>query len=287
MSEKKKYIDQLSDPLEMIPRTHIDWEKSKEQAWAELEKRIEPGHFAKTNVIFTPWMKLAVAAAFTLLIGISVYMQFYTKTIRVTVGQHSSIYLPDHSLVRLNAQSVISYKPLIWNFSRRVKFEGEAYFDVEQGKKFEVRSGKGKTIVLGTSFNVYTRNNEYQVTCVSGMVKVTANNNNNEVVLHPGQKAELSTEGILEVQSEINAELALSWLNNKLSFTSVSLIKVFEEISRQYGVLINIPENLENTYTGTFMRSTPIENALNLVCKPFNLKFIRKSKDEYIISGND
>ncbi len=46
-----------------------------------------------------------------------------------------------------------------------------------------------------------------------------------------------------------------------------------------------IPENLENTYTGTFRRNTSIEQALNLVCKPFNLKFSRKSKDEYHYYG--
>jgi transmembrane sensor len=287
MSDEKKHINQFSDPLEMFSRTRIDWEKSKDQVWAELEKRIESPHVSRTRILFKPWLKLAVAASLTLLVGISVFMLFYTRTVQVPAGQHSKIYLPDHSLVRLNAQSVLSYKPLIWRFSRMVKFEGEAYFVVEPGKKFEVTSGNGKTTVIGTSFNVYSRNNEYQVTCVSGMVQVTAGYNNNKVVLHPGQKVELINENRLEVESEFNAEYTLSWLNNKLSFTSVSLEKVFEEISRQYGVLINIPEGLENTYTGTFLRSTPVENALNLVCKPFNLKFTLKSKDEYIISRND
>ena len=32
-----------------------------------------------------------------------------------------------------------------------------------------------KTVVLGTSFNIYSRNTNYQVTCVTGKVRVIEN----------------------------------------------------------------------------------------------------------------
>jgi ferric-dicitrate binding protein FerR (iron transport regulator) len=226
-------------------------------------------------------------AAFALLVGISIPMQVYTKNLTIPTGQHSDIFLPDHSRVRLNAETSLSYKPLKWIFSRQVKLEGEAYFEVRPGKKFEVISGHGKTAVLGTSFNIYSRNNHYQVTCVTGKVRVTESKRNTEVIILQGQKAALNPLGSLEVQSGVNANQILSWLENKLSFTSVPLKQVFEEIGRQYGTIILIPENLENTYTGTFNRQTSIEQTLNLVCKPFNLSFSLKSKDEYIITRNN
>ena len=77
---------------------------------------------------------------------------------------------------------------------------------------------------------------------------------------------------------------SLSWLNNKFSFTSIPLPKVFEEISRQYGIKIKVSEGIDNIYTGTFNKSTSVENVLNLVCRPFNLKFTKKSENEFIIS---
>ena len=92
---------------------------------------------------------------------------------------------------------------------------------------------------------------------------------------------------MLVVQSDLNTEQALSWLDNKLNFTSVPLRKVFEEIGRQYGILINIPENLDSIYTGTFYKDTPVEQTLDLVCKPFHLTYTLKSKDEYIITRNE
>ena len=290
MARVKKHIEPQAElqkeMQEMISGSYIDWGKSKEQVWMDMEKKMKPSQTSGTKVILLPWVKVAMAAAFALLIGIAAFLQLYTKNVGIPAGQHSQIYLPDQSLVKLNAQSSLSYKPLLWKFSRKVKFEGEAYFEVEQGKKFEVISNSGKTAVLGTSFNIYSRNNDYQITCVSGKVKVTASENNREAILLPGQKAALNPSGTFDVQSGVNKEQSLSWLNNILSFTSVSLLKVFEEIGRQYGILVIIPGDLDNMYTGTFRRDTSIENALNLVCKPFNLSFTRKSNDEYIISRN-
>jgi len=291
MQKKRTHSKQHPEPkqevLDMISGSYIPWEKSKEQVWSELEKRLEESQTAKTRFIYTTWMKLAVAAIIIILLGVPVIMQLYTKTIRVPSGKHSSILLPDNSQVRLNAQSTLSYKPLLWKFSRHITFEGEAYFKVQPGRKFEVTSGHGTTLVLGTSFNIYSRNVDYQVTCISGEIKVIENISKKEVFLYTGQKAELNPEGMLEVQSDINTEQALSWLHNRFNFTSVQLTKVFEEICRQYGVTISIPGDIDNTYTGTFNRSASVENVLNLVCKPFELKFIRKSEDEYIIFKNN
>ena len=70
-------------------------------------------------------------------------------------------------------------------FSRKVSLEGEAFFEVNPGKKFEVVSKFGKTIVLGTSFNIYSRNSSYQVTCMTGKVKVIENTGRNEVSSAP------------------------------------------------------------------------------------------------------
>jgi ferric-dicitrate binding protein FerR (iron transport regulator) len=291
MTDESKHInprfDSSENPPEAFPRAHIDWGKSKDEIWAELERKMDAAEPPKVRVLFSPWMKIAMAAAFALLVGISAVMQFHKKSVEIPTGQHSSILLPDGSQVRLNAQSTLSYKPLLWLFSRKVNLEGEAFFEVKPGKKFEVASTLGNTIVLGTSFNIYSRNNNYQVTCVTGKVRVIENKGNVKVDILPGQKAAINQQGILDVHTGINTKQTISWLDNKLSFTSVPLQQVFEEIGRQYGIFIQIPKDLENTYTGTFKRDSSVEQALNLVCKPFDLKFTRHSNDEYIIIRNN
>lgn len=251
----------------------------------DLEKRMGNQPAARSVSLIRTWPGIAMAAGLALLLGMSALIGFYTKTVNVPAGQHLEVSLPDNSTVRLNAQSTLSYKPFLWKIARTVKFEGEAWFDVMKGKRFEIISDKGKTIVLGTTFNIYSRNSEYQVTCISGKVKVLENTGTREVTLNPGQQAVINADGALEVQSDINTELTLSWLNNKFSFTSVPLVRVFEEIGRQYGVEISFPAGLEKTYTGTFVKDNSVENVLNLVCRPFDLNFTRKSDNEYSITG--
>jgi len=293
MKERKEYMDPDHLPQEtekFISSSKINWSRTKDEVWMELEKKIEVKSKVEVKSVVRTigqvWIRVAVAAVFVLLAGIPALITLYTKTIVVPAGTHSEVYLPDKSLVKLNAQSTLKYKPLAWRFSRTMKFEGEAYFEIEKGKELGIRSARGKTVVLGTTFNIYSRSDEYQVTCFSGRVKVQENAGTQEVILNPGQKTALDTDGILTVESGIDTEQTLSWLNNRFSFTSVPLRNVFEEIGRQYGVLIEIQSDIENTYTGTFMKDSSVENVLVLVCRPFDLSFSRKADNGYIISGN-
>lgn len=285
--EKHNERDCFSEEIErMIFNTQIRWGKSKEEVWMDLGKKMQTVPSAGEIIFFRAWMKIALAAGIAILIGISSLVMFYTKTINVPMGQHAEIYLPDNSMVNLNAHSTISFKPLLWKFRHTVRFEGEAYFDVMKGEKFEVISDRGNTLVLGTTFNIYSRNGDYLVTCISGKVKVSGKSGKKNVILNPGQLALLNMEGELVVKSGIDTDQTVSWLNNKFSFTSVQLSKVFEEIGRQYGVIINIPEDIEHIYTGSFMKEDSVENVLNLVCRPFDMEYTRKAENEYIITRN-
>jgi ferric-dicitrate binding protein FerR (iron transport regulator) len=290
MSGEKNHTKQQPDPLqevrEIISGSRISWHKTKEQVWTDLQKKLEKIPSVRTRYIGSIWIKLSVAAMIILLVGTPAIMQLYTKTIQVPSGRHLSYVLPDNSSVDLNAQSIMKYKPLLWKFFRHIRFEGEAYFRIQPGKTFKVTSDNGTTEVLGTSFTIYSRDTDYMVTCLAGRVRVIENTGNNEVVLHAGQKTEINPVGMLEVQSNINTELALSWLHNRFHFTAVPVSKVFQEIGRQYNIQIQIPDDIDFIYTGTFNKSTSVETVLNLVCRPFNLKFIRKSNDEYIILKN-
>ena len=187
--------------LKMISGTSIAWSKTKEEIWTEMLGKIESKKTVSGNnrTIYLQVAKYAAAAVVVVLLSISSLMYFYTKTITTQIAQESEVILPDNSKVTVYAKSIISYKPLLWKISRSVKFEGEGLFEVQKGEKFEVISRKGKTMVLGTQFNVYSRYNDYNVTCVSGKVKVIESANKNEVIITEGQKAILKPDGNLEI----------------------------------------------------------------------------------------
>jgi hypothetical protein len=193
--------------MEVISGTRIAWSKTREEIWPEMLAKIEGTGSAKRNTktISLQIIRYAAAAIITLLIGIPSVMYFYTKKIETQLAQ-TEIFLPDNSRVNVFAQSTLTYKPLLWKFSRSVKLEGEGFFEVQKGKKFEVVSLKGKTVVLGTQFDVYARNDEYNVTCTSGKVRVIESAHQNNVIITAGQKAILKPDGNFEIVDKTNAQ---------------------------------------------------------------------------------
>lgn len=225
---------------------------------------------------------LPIAASVIILLGIVGFLGFYTKTINTGNGEHLTATLPDHSTVTLNAQSTLKYHPYWWFVSRKVDFSGEGFFEVTKGKKFEVTSSNGKTAVLGTSFNIYSRNSDYKVTCFTGKVKVVSPSSK-EVVLTPEYHAEIGQNGDIAVTKLENPDSATGWIDNMFNFTSTPLRVVFNEIGRQYGVSVESDFKDEFVYTGYFSKDKSVDTVLNLICKPFGLTFVKKSDKQYLI----
>lgn len=260
----------------------FNWEKSNADVWAAIEERIDSqpkGRLLSVNFSITKW---AVAASIVLLIASGSFLRFHSVEIITPAGQHTVAELPDHSKVDLNAQSRLVFYPYWWKVSRLVKLEGEGFFEVQKGKKFNVQSAKGTTQVVGTSFNIYSRDNTYKVTCVTGSVRVRSRAGF-EVLLKPNSKAEIQADGKISVLNNIETYSEISWKKNVFLFTASPVFQVFKEIERQYGVHIEASVDDKSLYTGNFTRDQNVEEILEYVCPALGLKYIRKSAGEYLI----
>ncbi|NTV82998.1 MAG: iron dicitrate transport regulator FecR [Bacteroidales bacterium] len=272
-------------PDEFFRRLEIPYNKSREEAWETLNKKLDEKPGGKILALRSRRLIFASAAMIIILAGVFSLLRFYTTTVYCPAGQHLAYQLPDGSSIELNADSRLAYKPLWWRVSREIFFEGEGYFEVEKGKKFAVISGQGRTEVLGTSFNIYSRENEYKVTCLTGKVKVISFASA-EVELEPEQSARVNAKGEILLTRESKASESHSWVNNMFSFTSRPLALVFSEIGRQYGISITLKSTENYLYTGFFTKNRSVEETLTLVCTPFGLNFTRISEKEYVISQN-
>lgn len=186
---------------DVIAHSHIEWSKSKEDIWMEMENKLKQTPI-QTNVRsfkMSNVMQYAAAVLVAIVIGFSATAALYTKKVRTDFAQQKSIILPDNSKVKLYANSKLSYKPLLWKFARITHLKGEAFFEVEKGKKFEVVSDKAKTVVLGTQFTVIARNNEYNVDCESGKVMIIESAHKNQAIIVAGEKAELRADNQFKI----------------------------------------------------------------------------------------
>ena len=278
--------DKLNNIIEEVERFSVPEGKGKAIAWEGLKAKINRQSESKGNSRFM-WTKMhmGIAASLILLIAVFSILNISSNTTVVTEkGQHLVFFLPDSSKVTLNADSKITYDTKNWQTNRTINLEGEAFFQVKKGRKFEVTSNKGTVTVLGTSFNIYARENNYKVACVTGKVKVSANENNQYQVLTPGLQTSIVNSIVNKPSRLVKGKRAYSWIDNEFYFEKISMTQVVKEIERQYNLSIKIPNNVkERMYTGYFDTKN-IKNTLDKVCLPMGLKYRIVDKRVVIVS---
>jgi transmembrane sensor len=287
MERKRKYIITGSedDLASGFPGIDLNYRTTKEEAWDELSRRIG-SRVLQPRQKYTLYTKFALAASILLILGITTFLRFHTVTTSCPAGKHLAVSLPDGSQVELNALSVITYHPYWLKYNRSVEFEGEAYFKVKTGTSFKVISKRGETLVLGTSFNIYSRGADYNVSCFTGAVKVVSTVKGESVIVFPSQQAFIQTDGSIRLVETKNIDASKAWTRGMFIFTGAPLKSVIEEIERQYNIQITTKEDYNLTYTGNFSKSISEKEVLDLVCTSLELKFEAKSDGEYLIYKN-
>ena len=271
----------------LLSNGEFNWSKSQEEVWGELMQKIDKPAKEQTKIYHLKSNRLiqySIAASVALFIGIAAFMRLYTVSVEVPAGTHQQALLPDGSSIDLNAGTQISYKPYWWRFNREVNLSGEAFFNVKKGKKFQVVSQNATTEVLGTSFNIYARNTNYEVTCITGSVKVTSKENIG-IVLKPSTSAELVDNGNFNIAHNINIHSAISWRDNIFVFNAEPIPKVLSEIARQYNVSITAQLDTMMLYTGNFTRKQEIESVLGYICPALGLEYSKVDKNTYRIKS--
>ena len=243
------------------------------------EKSVTP-----VRTIRLPKMVLAAAAVFLLLIGFySVSVVFSTEKVSTGLASQTNITLPDGSQVSLNAGSKISWNERKFTASRQVKLEGEVYFDVQKGNPFSIKTQNGEVRILGTQLNVFSRNNEFWVSCITGKVVVSAQNT--EVILSPGEMAELTGNGLVK-KLVSNIEKTASWKEGIFYFEDKPLVSIFGEIERQFNVSVQYNGDTNRSITVSFTNKK-LEEALDVICIPMGLKYEVDNKNKVRITENN
>ncbi len=267
---------------DFFEKVEIPYTKSKEEVWTSLLEQRKAKIPQNTNVrkILLQW---SLAASVALLLGAFTFLRYYSITLYAPAGEHIARVLPDNSKIHLNANTKVTYNPYWWSLSRKVTLEGEAYFEVTKGKTFEVESNLGSTRVLGTSFNIFARGNQYKVHCISGKVEVKSTTGVKQVLL-PNQAAKVNPAGEVAINENAMVEHAISWTTNEFVFTAAPLSAVFEEMERQFDIQIVYDKYLSSTYTGNFKRGSSPEEILTIIAKPFGLNVVKISATKYKIT---
>ncbi len=117
--------------------------------------------------------------------------------IKTPRGKECHLTLADGTKVWLNGESILEFPQRFTGRQREVKLEGEAYFEVAKDHRhpFIVKSRYYTATVLGTSFNAtaYSERNA-GIALVEGQVKVNCGQDQQELILHPGNLLTLTND---------------------------------------------------------------------------------------------
>jgi transmembrane sensor len=257
----------LKHTLENFTVSNPDLDKN----FTEIKQRFEDGKNKKAIKVIPFWRYAGIAAAVLLFFGL--FQVFYfSNTTETAFGNSEIVALPDNSKVTLNAKSKLSY-PNLFQYNRTLKLEGEAFFEVQKGSTFTVKTGLGCVTVLGTKFNVNAYKDYFEVICYEGKVRVESKGK--IAIITPSESIRFydhTAENFADT-----AETRPSWISGESAFKNVPVKYVIDKFKNQYNLAVDFPKNKEGIkFTGTFTHKN-VETALKSICIPLNLKYTNRS----------
>ncbi len=252
------------------------------------------------------WFAVACAALLILVLGIR---KFYPPGVpdtqplaavdpKVPVGFTRSLILPDGSSVILKGGSTLSYPETFSGATREVTLTGEAYFDIEhiggdRGQTllpFIIHTGKVKTVVLGTSFNIraYPDQRDIVVSVTKGKVRVEDDAGEVLAVLTKDQQVIYNAEGAEVLKTSTQITKATDWVKSDMEFDGVSFESIAQLLEKRYGVRIVFqnPELRPCLTVVSFSGTESLDNVLETLCLIRSATYTKNANDEILISGN-
>lgn len=190
------------------------------------------------------------------------------NTLTTDKGETYTLILPDKSKVWLNAASSLTYSASLNEQGlRKVKLQGEAYFEIFKDKAhpFIVETDEQQIEVLGTHFNVNSYKDEPGIatTLIEGSVKISSGGI--QRIIKPGDQA-FNKSGSITVM-RVNLESVMDWKNGDFYLDKVNFKVAMRKIARWYNVEViydaSITDDMEAG--GWVSRKSNLSSILKLI----------------------
>ena len=292
---KKKYnladwLDNKIDDKSLSETEGFETLKKIKKYTAQLEKpnfnqnQVFEHLKSRTNTKKKKSFNWSVAASILFILGLSsLVFLLSTKDFTSQINSQETVLLPDSSKVILAQNSKFQFNNWFWSFDRTTKLNGQAYFEVAKGETFTVKTNYGKVKVLGTRFDVKSKDSIFKVVCYEGSVKV--NFKNEENILQKGQFVSYQN-GIKIDQSNIYNDKP-EWVSKTRHYLSASLSEVMQQLEKDYQIEIDISNVSENKrFTGA-LPSDDLSLALNILNKTYQMNFSVNNENKFIFVDDE
>ena len=257
----------------------------EDAAWKRLQNRIHE----KEVPVLTPkkssthWLRIAASIVLISTLGWLGYSYFENKSANTLIRIYASNTtlndtLPDGTTVTLNKNSSISYTSRFTGKTRSVTLKGEAFFNVspDKTKPFIIHINDVTVQVVGTSFNVKNKNGKTTVDVETGIVKVSKNKD--QVELIHGEKVIISDQKPELLKSISKGRLYNYYRNKELVCDETPLGELVEALNEIYNVniIIKNPSLKEKPLTTVF-KDQSLDQVLEVIQETFRIEIEHKN----------
>ena len=246
---------------------------STEDLFNKIQQKIA-NKKTRVHKLYPVRWSISIAASIILLFGLFSIFSTDVITHETDFGETKTISLLDGSEVILNSKSILTFNESDWEKSRKLTLDGEAYFMVERGSTFTVNTNNGSVTVLGTQFNVNSKNDFFDVVCYEGKVRV--NSNTSDYILLPTNSFRKINGNSSE--SSMTQLLQPTWIDGESTFKSVPIKYVITALEDQYNIKID-SESIDNStiFSGSFPHKN-LNIALVTVFDALKMRYNKKEK---------
>lgn len=284
---QEQLISQIWDeskklPAPPIPNIDDQWRRMKDYILQHNTAAGKQSILGKMKAFFGYQPSYRLAIGFTIIVlfvGIGSWYFLQTlsmEKITLANAQRSEFSFSDGSTVFLNSGSMIKFKRNFSDNERKVYLDGEAFFDiVTDGRTFVIETQNASITVVGTAFNVWSRNEETRILVKTGTVELKAKTAQEpKVVLIRGQQSHVSLKHAPTAPEEVTDFAVLGWMQGKIVFENTSLKEVAAELERYYDTTIRLSDRqlYNRSLTATF-DGLSLEDAIKAICISLNIDY--------------
>lgn len=206
-----------------------------------------------------------------------------------STDEHRQIRLPDGSIVVLNRKSTLTFSGGFSDQKREVTLKGEGYFDIKHdaSRPFIVHTGKIKTTVLGTAFNIRAYDQDQRVIVSVTRGKVMVQDEHKTLgILVPDQQIVFNKVQNNAVLAKVQSKHVVEWQEKDLFFDDVTMLEAAEVLSKRFNVKISfVNEDTKSChFTATFLKGEKLDEILQIITA-FNHAEYKLKSGEILISG--
>jgi transmembrane sensor len=180
----------------------------------------------------------------------------------------ATVTLGDGTIIRLAPESRLRVTALLG--SREVWLEGRAFFAVvsQPEHPFTIRTHAGDAVVLGTRFDLQSREDDLRLLVIEGSVKLDAGGAVVEVEASQLAHAAASSPPVRQDVDAAFIESERRWMGNFLVFEGTPLGQAAQELSAHFGIPVRVLDGrlADETVRGVFVDET-LEDVVRILCR--------------------